>query len=335
MPDCHLSGRPFLAELSSDGVKLLMTTGLSGMGFDQLYAMAFDTAHSVVYLAGDVESTVFFATPSAAQASFGGGDTDAFVSRVDLTLQPTVAASCVVNSASYFAGNTGSFPTGAVAPGEIVSLFGVGLGPAAGVSLQLTGAGTVSTSLGGTQVLFDGVPAPLLYAANGQVNAVVPFSVKAPSTAMTVQRGASTAGPVPMPVVDAVPAIFLCGLACADASQAAALNSDYSLNTVSNPAARGDYITLFACGAGLMSSNVDGAVTPQLPPYPLPQLPVTATIRGVAAQVLYAGAAPGFVSGALQVNIRIPAGIDFGSHVPVSIQVGSFTSQTNVTIAVK
>jgi uncharacterized protein (TIGR03437 family) len=39
--------------------------------------------------------------------------------------------------------------------------------------------GRIWTALGGTRVLFDGVAAPVLYAAEGQINAVVPSAVSA------------------------------------------------------------------------------------------------------------------------------------------------------------
>jgi uncharacterized protein (TIGR03437 family) len=333
VPDCHIGGHPFLAEFNSAGAKLLLSTGLSGMGYDQVYGVALDTAHSVAYLAGTAESQVFFSTPGAAQPNFGGGSDDSFVSRLDLTVKPALALSCVVNAASYMAGNTSPYPTGAVAPGEIVSLFGVGLGPTPPANLQVTNAGLVSSSIGGMTVLFDGIPAPLLYASGGQINAVVPYGINTTTTNLTVKTGTLTAGPIPMPVDTSVPAIFMCGAYCNDPEQAAVVNSDGTLNTVANPAARGDYITLFLGGAGLMSDTVDGSVSAA--PYATPAQPVTVTIRGANATVQYAGAAPGFVNGLMQINVYIPTTIDFGSHAPLSVTVGNYQSQDNVTVAVK
>jgi uncharacterized protein (TIGR03437 family) len=55
-------------------------------------------------------------------------------------------------------GNQGFFPDSAVAPGEIVSIFG--------------------SSLAAAQVLFDGIAAPILYSSPTQVNAVVPWSAR-------------------------------------------------------------------------------------------------------------------------------------------------------------
>jgi uncharacterized protein (TIGR03437 family) len=92
----------------------------------------------------------------------------------------------------------------------------------------------------------------------------------------------------------------------------------------------------YAVGAGVMNPSVaDGAVSPGTLPLPVPQLPVTVQIRGVDATVLYAGAAPGYVSGLLQVNVRVPDSINFGNSVPLTLLVGGQASQFNVTIAVK
>jgi len=334
-PDCHLSSRPFLAEFNSSGTKLLTTTGLSGMSFDQVYFLTFDTAHNVAYVAGDVQSVVFFATPGAAQSIYGGGDDDAFVARVDPSVQPALEVSCVLNGASFLAGNASSYPTGAVAPGEIVSLFGLGLGPTPAAGLQLTSDGNVATSIGGMTVLFDNIPAPLIYAGSGQINAVVPYGINATATSMTVKSGTAAVGPIPMPVAAAVPAIFMCGAACNDVSQAAALNNGLTYNLLSNPVARGDIVTIYLEGAGMMSGGFDGSVTPVLGPYPIPQLPVTVTIRGVTAQTQFIGAAPGYLSGLMQINAYVPSTIDFGDHVPIAVAIGTFTTQNDVTIAVK
>jgi len=83
------------------------------------------------------------------------------------TTDPTLVAT----SAATFLAN-------AVSPGQIVTFFGANIGPASLESLQLTAGGLVSTTLGGTRVLFDGVAAPLIYTYATQVSAVVPYAVK-------------------------------------------------------------------------------------------------------------------------------------------------------------
>jgi uncharacterized protein (TIGR03437 family) len=298
------------------------------MGIDEPRALAVSGA-SAVYLAGSAGSLVFFSSGTAAQRIFGGGDTDAFAARLDLTAsQPFV--SCVLNAASLQAGNTSARPTGTVAPGEIVSIFGTGVGPDQAVTAQ-PAAGSYPVTLGGTQVFFDGVPAAMLYAGTNQINAIVPYGIASPVTQMTLQRSGFTDGPRVLPVVPAVPGIVTVN--SSGTQQAAVLNQDGTYNAATNPAAIGSVIVFYAVGAGTMNPAAgDGTVAPGMLPLPAPQLPVTVQIGGLDAKVRYAGAAPGFVSGLLQVNVEVPgvAGI-----VPLSLSIGGQASQLNVTIATK
>ena len=72
---------------------------------------------------------------------------------------PSIAA--VVNAAS--------FSSGAVSPGEIVTIAGSGLGPASGVGLALSiPLEMLRTSLGGVSVSFNGYSAPLVYVSQNQ-----------------------------------------------------------------------------------------------------------------------------------------------------------------------
>jgi len=338
IPNCRGTSGPFVAELDPAGGKLLHSTGLSGMGFDLANAIALDSA-GLVYLAGDTSSQVFFVTASAAQKAYGGGDSDAFLARIDLNAQPGIFVACVLNAASLQPGNQSFFPLGTVAPGEIVSLFGLGLGPNPPVQYPTVAAGAVASTLGGTQVFFDNIPAPLLYAGPNQVNAIVPYGVNPAGsnpaiTKMTVVRGGATYGPVIMPLAPAVPAIF--SLDGSGIGEALVINQDGTINSASNPASRGSYVTFYAEGAGLMTpAMADGAVAALSLPLPAPALPISVTVRGQPATVLYAGAAPGFVSGLLQINVIVPTTINFGSDVPLFLAAGTTQSQLQLSMAVK
>ena len=278
IPTCRATGGPFVAELDPTGAKLLHSTGMSGLGYDYALALAVSST-GTAYLAGGTESQVFFSTPGAAQTTYTGaaGSYQAFAAGIDFNAQSGTYAACVLNAASFAAGNAAPFPLGTVAPGEIVSIFGSSLGPA-------------------PTVTFDGIPAPVLYASANQINAVVPYGIVSTSTQMTVQFNGQSYGPVAMPVAAAVPGIFT--LDSSGHGQAAVINQDGTLNSISNPAVRGSIITFFACGAGLMTPAVaDGTISPLMLPLPTPVLPVSVAIRGVTSTVQYAGAAPGYVSG--------------------------------------
>jgi uncharacterized protein (TIGR03437 family) len=107
-----------------------------------------------------------------------------------------------------------------------------------------------------------------------------------------------------------------------------ALNQDLTRNSASNPAAQGSIVVLYGTGAGQTNpAGVDGEVTGKILPKPV--LPVSVTIDGKPAKVLYAGAAGGTVSGVIQVNVRLPDDIQSGP-VPVALRVGSGLSQPRV-----
>ena len=134
---------------------------------------------------------------------------------------PVVTAAGVLNAAS-FAG-------GAVAPGEMVTIFGTGIGPSALASFQLNGT-IVSANVAGTQFLFDGVPAPIIYVSSGQSTVMVPYAVagKSSTQLQAVYNGARSAQ-VAIPVAPAAPGLFT--TAQNGSGQAAIVNQSGSINS--------------------------------------------------------------------------------------------------------
>jgi uncharacterized protein (TIGR03437 family) len=239
--------------------------------------------------------------------------------------QPQPAIGGVANSAS--------FAVDSVSPGELVTIFGNNVGPAIAAGIQLDSAGNLQAMTGGAQVLFDGIPAAMIYAATSQLNAVVPFGIKASSTQVQVIYNGLGSASFPMTVQAATPGIFAAD--GSGAGQAAALNQDNQPNSSDNPAARASVVTLYAEGAGLMDPpGQDGSVV-SAPSLPKPVLPVSVTVGGIAANVLYAGGAPAFVEGVLQIDFVIPDGAPSGPAVPLILQVGTASTKQPVTIAVQ
>jgi uncharacterized protein (TIGR03437 family) len=114
----------------------------------------------------------------------------------------------------------------------------------------------------------------------------------------------------------------------------AILNQDYSLNSPAHPAAPGSVVMIYSTREGQTDApGVDGQIAGTT--LPQPRLPVSVTIGGVTAEVLYAGAAPGLVAGVLQVNARVPEGTPAGAAVPVALIIGTASSQAGVTLAVQ
>ncbi len=233
---------------------------------------------------------------------------------------PQFTSATVVNAASYAGGG--------VSPGEIITIFGQNLGPSSLVAGTFDATGELSVQAAGTEVLFDGVRAPLIYATSGQLSAIVPYEISGASTQVQVQNNGQWSSAVGVNVVDAAPGIFT----LPQSSQAAALNADLSVNGLSNPAPKGSIIVLFATGEGQTSpAGVDGKVAANT--YPTPILPVSITIGGSSATLLYGGAAPAEVAGVLQLNVQIPPGTPSGV-VPVILKVGTHQSPS-ATIVVQ
>jgi uncharacterized protein (TIGR03437 family) len=234
--------------------------------------------------------------------------------------RPKVAS--ITNAASY--GET-------IAPGEMVVVWGAGMGPEKLASLDVDANGMVTTSSGGVRVLFDGIPAPVVYASAGQCSAVVPYLAGVgPTTHVQVEYQGVRSEPVEVAIAATAPGLFT-----SDASgkgPGAILNEDGTRNSASAPARAGSVVVLWGTGEGVTDPpGVDGR--PAADVLPRPVAPVTVQIGGVAAVVEYAGAAPGNMPGVFQINARVPASVSGTAAVRVTI--GGRASQDGVTVAVR
>ncbi len=238
----------------------------------------------------------------------GGRTATGSVTLVVNAAPPVIVPGGVVNGAS-FAG-------GAISPGEIVTVFGGPFGPETVAVFSLDGGGRVPTRLAGTRLIVDGVPAPLLYVASGQLSAIVPYGVSGKAAVPVAIEANGLVGPsIQVAVAGSAPAIFT-----ADASGRGPAAALWTQNVV----------TLYVTGEGLLQPTPpDGSVIGETLPRPV--LPVRVLMAGREAEVLYAGGAPGLVAGVLQVNARVPEGIE-GGAIPVSVRVGTAESPAGVTI---
>jgi uncharacterized protein (TIGR03437 family) len=240
---------------------------------------------------------------------------------------PPFSSAVSVNGVTSAASNL----AGAVSPGEMVVLYGTGIGPGQLAPLQLDAAGRVATTLAGTQVWFNGIPGPVVYTSSTQVAAVVPYEVNGTTVQVQVSYQGQTSEPVTVPLAASVPAVF--SRDSSGQGQAAALNQDLSINDAAHPAPIGSAISLFATGEGQTSpGGSDGQIAG--PSLPQPILPLSVTIGGMPANIRYAGGVLGEVAGSMQVNVQVPPGVQPGTAVAVMLTVGGASSQPGITIAV-
>jgi uncharacterized protein (TIGR03437 family) len=227
--------------------------------------------------------------------------------------------------------NVASYGNGPISPGEMVVIFGSGMGPSNLVGLQLDQQGRVASVLSQVQVLFDGNPAPLIYVSAQQVSAMAPYGLTGKSsTQIQVTYQGVASDPFQKAIAASAPGIFT-----SDASgkgQAAMTNADGSYNTPLNPAIPGSYVTFYLTGEG--QTNPPGSDGNLAVSTANVVLPVSVFIAGRAAQLLYAGSAPGNVNGFAQINAVIPADMPYGGNLPLVVQIGGVSSQAGVTLAV-
>jgi uncharacterized protein (TIGR03437 family) len=296
-----LLGSTFVAELSADGSSVINVITAPAGAAGQAIVIAPDGSPVALGSAGSL--------------------------LLDLPSQPASLVG-VENSA-------GIQVTGDIAPDELVSLFGVGLGPAGALGGKVVN-GALTNSLDGVQVLFNNVPAPLLYVGPNQINAIVPSSVSGLSTAtvQVITPSGTLNGPV-LSVVTSEPEVFQNGATIPAGGPAVALNQDGSLNSASNPATAGSIVTIWATGSGLDDAGrgQDGVIATEKNGLLLaPLLPVSVLNSshvdgdGVySMEVLYAGNASGLVVGAIQVNFRLPQDF-YNGQLTCQLQVGAAVS---------
>ena len=230
---------------------------------------------------------------------------------VIIPIQSTASAAPLPSEAIL---NAASLVSGPVSPGEIITILGV-----------------PGTSAASPLLLINGTQATTLYWGPGQINAILPFGLSLADTAtIDLQSQARSIGKVSVPVAAAAPAIFT--LLGNGTGPGAILNQDYSVNSPANPAQGDSIIMIYGTGFGAV--NPPAADGQRATGPAATTLPVTATIAGVPAQVIYAGAAPGLIAGVAQVNVRVPKGLP-SSTAPIALSIGGLTTPAGITVAIQ
>ena len=251
-------------------------------------------------------------------------------------LAPALNAGGIVNAASSAQGEP-------LAPGSIISIYGVNLGAtpagAPGVPLPF--------SLGNATLIIGGQEAPLFFTSERQINAQLPFDLPVNSRTQAVVRvervgESSRAISVPETITIAAtrPAIFTTNQQGTGQGAVLIANTDIMAaptgsvpGRTARPAARGGFISIFCTGLGATNPMVAAGQAAGSSPLSESLIKPVVLIGGVAADVLFAGLAPGF-AGLYQVNVAIPQGVQPGSAVSLVLSQEGVPSNT-VTIAVE
>jgi uncharacterized protein (TIGR03437 family) len=297
-------------------------TGAFGIPAKNTLAACGSTWMSVYAPDGTILQTTFLpgaaSTPQAYPLiTVGQGGAVFALSQADTSFSPTQSGPFPQSTTSLFnlssnadakilplgcVANAYSFNTGAVAPGEMVALYGNGLGPAQGVQPS-----AYPNQAAGVQVTFDGVPGPLQWVQDSQINAAVPFSVAGPATQICVTYNGANPNCLTWPVAAAAP-----GVLTWDGTNAFAVNQDGTLNSSSNPAPQDSIVSVFATGLGPMDAPLpDGSLVP-ISPWPVNTYPATLGVPSrsgfveliFSETVEYAGPAPTQIAGTSQINFK-------------------------------
>ena len=214
--------------------------------------------------------------------------------------------------------------SGTVAGGEIISIYGVGLGPLTPVGATPQ-SGAFPTTLGGVQVLVDGAPIPLLYVSEEQINAEIPLPVSGPLNGIADIQVVNNSTALPDFRVAITTSVF--GSFLRAGADLAITNQDGTVNTQTNPAKAGSYVSIWATGFGPIRGAVNGSVATAANNYcPTCQIQFVTFNFSAVETVQYLGPSPGLIDGLMQINVMIPAfpQSDGATQLHVDFGPGSF-----------
>jgi uncharacterized protein (TIGR03437 family) len=302
-----VQSREIIVSATGQNVPLLVTTSVSSPAAGQWLSLspggnssgttpqAFNVHADPSGLAAGVYQGAIMVTSSTAGVS---------PLNIPVTLTLTAAPPAISIS---FIQNAASFSAGSEAPNTILSAFGIYPG---------------CTS--GAQVSVDGSPTTVFYSSPTQVNFLFPAGVSGETSAsLQIECAGLKSAVIQLPVLNLAPAIFTVGQN--GAGQAAIVNPDGSVATAAAP---GSTIQIFGTGFGMLGPVGSDGLRHLL-------LPVTATIGGMPATVLFAGEAPGTTTGLVQINVQVPANAPQGPAIPLQLSVGGVSTAAGVTLAIQ
>ena len=309
---------------------LSLISSLNPVGFtDTLYLIATVADPAGITPAGAVSFSIAGNSLGSANLVGSAGTatatlavTGSQVSQGSGTIRATFgsASSSVTVSVQSASRSTGAVPTiGGLAngasfntsysPGMLVSVFGSQLAP----SVQAAGSVPLPFSMNGVAATINSVAAPLYYVSPGQLNLQIPHETAANANALLSVNNNGKITTKSFAISSASPGIFT------NQNKAPVPNTS---------ASRGQIVSLFVTGVGLLSPQVvtGSGPSPQtaIANLPRPTLNATVTVGGVNAPISFIGNTVGLV-GVIQINYQVPAGVPTGA-APVVVSIGGVQS---------
>ena len=253
----------------------------------------------------------------------GGGPGRAALAQPSPAIPPPVVARAVTNAASGIASGFSGY---GVAPGSLIAVSGMNLGPAV-----KTTAGTypLATLLGGTSVTVKvgGVTASALpvTAYVDRVVALLPSSIPAGDGTVAVTYNDRTSAALPIRVLAVNPGIFTRNDAGTGAAVARNYNSDddQPANSMTSAAHPGQTLVLRATGLGAIDSD-------ETLPGPARNLrdDVEVWVGNRRVASVYAGRSAD-APGVDEVRFALPNDVPVGCYVPVAVRLATAAAISN------
>lgn len=204
-------------------------------------------------------------------------------------------------------------------PGSFVTFYGSKL-----AERSVTVSPDAATAeLGGVSILLEGEPAPLFHVSPGQVNGMVPLSLRGRETAqVTLVRNGVRETSFEHPVQPVAPGIF-----------PVIFDARWQPVTIFRPARAGDYLVVFLSGAG-----VGAGVTNPLAAVEATEARGGETqvlIGGGEARLLFHGTPQGMFPGTTQLNLQLGQFARGSTALPLTVVVDGVATQAGLTIPVE
>jgi uncharacterized protein (TIGR03437 family) len=221
---------------------------------------------------------------------------------------PTYSSQSIVHAATQTAQ--------ALAPNTIATIYGSNLAfdTVNATTNQLVG-GSLPQVLAGVSVIVNGWIANLFYVSPTQINFLIPYQLTAGTVNVLVARQGVAGPEAPIQLNATAPGLFVYN------NLALATHLNGTLLTTASPATPGEIVVLYVVGLGRVTPDTTSGkiVTSAASIAAASQMQVL--LNGTpcpAANILYAGLAPGF-AGLYQINLVIPPLTPLNPEIRISI----------------